>query len=115
MSVNQRINAAIADGMIASIALSGSLLFVISGNTTNAKNVMNSALRIILERKGEAINTAVFVLKAFVSSSIHWFLCFIILVLLPGQNNILIHGCISSACFGGIFKCPPLMVLYWFP
>jgi ribosomal protein S7 len=71
MSVNQTINAAIADGMIASIALCGSLPFVISGKTTKAKNVMNSALRIILERKGEAINTAVFVLKAFVNSSIH--------------------------------------------
>ena len=71
MNVNQRVNVAIADGIIASIAHCGSLLFVISGKTTKEKNVMNNELRIILERKGEAMNTAVFVLKAFVVSSIH--------------------------------------------
>ena len=78
INVNQRVNDAIADGIIASIALRGSLSFVISGKTTKEKNVMNIALRIILERKGEAMNTAVFVLKSFVRSSIHRFLYIII-------------------------------------
>ena len=71
MNVNQRTIVANTDGMIASKALSGSLPLKINGLTTRVKNDMNIALRIILERKCDAIKPAVFSLNAFASDSIH--------------------------------------------
>ena len=71
MNANQRIIVANADGIIASKALSGSLPLTINGMTIRVKNDMNIALRIVLERKCDAIKTAVLSLNAFASDSIH--------------------------------------------
>lgn len=73
MNVNQTIIVANADGISASKALSGSLSLLINGKTTRAKNDMNIALRIALDRKFDAMKSAVFSLNAFASVSIHPF------------------------------------------
>ena len=70
MNVNQRIIMANADGISASKALSGSLPLLINGKTTRAKNDMNIALRIDLDRKCDAMKPAVFSLNAVARASI---------------------------------------------
>lgn len=67
VKVNQTISITSADGIIAKKALSASLPLTMRGNATKAKNDVNIALRIILERNDEVMKFAAFVFNEFVS------------------------------------------------